>query len=76
VERKISYLALLGSDSSMPLVRWLGGGLAELRVGKYRLSFVIARMEVGGRVERGILFVAYGEKGTQRRDIERARGRL
>jgi len=76
VDRKIDYLAFLGDDASMPLVRRLGGELHELRVGKYRLYFTFAQMDIDGQIERGMLFVAYGEKDTQRRDIARARGRL
>ncbi len=75
VARKIDYLAFLGTDASMPLVRGLGDGLFELRVDKYRLYFIYAIFSVDDRPERGILFVAYGEKDTQQRDIDRARGR-
>lgn len=52
----------------MPLVRRLDANLYEVRVNKYRLYFTVQ-----GEV---LWFLAYGDKATQQRDIERARGRL
>jgi putative component of toxin-antitoxin plasmid stabilization module len=76
IERKIDLLTDIGDAAQLPLVRRLGGGLSELRVGKHRLYFAVVMMESEDQIERGIMFVTYGEKGTQQRDIERARGRL
>ncbi len=51
----------------MPHVRRLGDDLCELRADKHRLYFVV--------VDDTAKFLAYGEKDTQQRDINRARRR-
>lgn len=64
---KLNLLALTGTNLQLPHVRRLGAGLCELRVDKYRLYFVVAGDTA--------TFLAYGEKDTQQRDIQRARRR-
>lgn len=48
----------------MPTVKRIDSDVSEVRSGKYRLYFTI--------VDDDAMFVAYGEKDTQQRDIERA----
>jgi putative component of toxin-antitoxin plasmid stabilization module len=52
----------------MPLVRFLGAGLHELRVSKFRVYFVYG--------PETLHVLAQGEKDTQVRDIARARRRI
>ncbi len=69
ITTKLYRLREHGVGLRMPLVRRLDADLYELRVDKYRLYFTIAH---GNELH----VLAYGDKGTQQRDIERARGRL
>lgn len=57
-----------GVAIGMPMVRRLDIDLWELRVGKHRLYFSVE--------QNTALFHAYGDKDSQRRDIERARERM
>ncbi len=63
----LQLLEQLGPELRMPAVRRIDFDLHELRSGKYRLYFTWS--------SDGPLFVAYGEKDTQQRDIARARRR-
>lgn len=67
IQRKIDRLLAHGPSLGMPLIRQLTAELYELRVDKYRLY------SVG---ENTIWFLAYGDKDSQRRDIQRAQERI
>ena len=68
VADKIALLVYSGTALTMPHVRRLGDGVCELRVDKYRLYFVVVPNDTA-------LFLTYGEKDTQTRDMQRARRR-
>jgi putative addiction module killer protein len=68
---ELNHLIVLGMSVGMPHVRYLGDGLYELRVRmgqQPRLYF-----DAHGDAAR---MLTYGRKGTQERDIQRARGRM
>lgn len=68
---ELDLLMAAGAALGMPHVRDLGGGLRELRVRagqQPRMYFVIT----GGVA----VFLTYGRKDTQERDMRRARGRM
>ena len=67
VARRLLLLSDLGRLLGMPTVRRIDGEVSEVRSGKYRLYFTLTESEA--------IFLAYGEKDTQQRDIERARQR-
>lgn len=67
VARRLKLLGQLGRALEMPTVRRIDNVISEVRSGKYRLYFTI--------VHDRAVFVAYGEKDTQQRDIERAQRR-
>jgi len=68
ISRKLRMLQDHGIAIGMPLVRRLYADLWELRVGKHRLYF--------GVEDDTAVFHVYGDKDSQRRDIEQARGRM
>lgn len=68
IQRKIDRLLAHGPVLGMPLIRQLSADLYELRVDKYRLYFTVG--------ENTIWFLAYGDKDSQRRDIQRAQERI
>jgi putative component of toxin-antitoxin plasmid stabilization module len=67
IGRRLEMLRLFGIDIGMPTVRRIDGEVSEVRSGKYRLYFTVVDAEA--------VCIAYGEKDTQQRDIERARQR-
>lgn len=68
VLRSVERLLEHGPALGMPLIRGLGNDLLELRVGGHRLYFTV-RGEL-------VLFLTYGDKDSQARDIVRARKRM
>lgn len=68
IQRKIDRLLVHGLALGMPLVRQLTAELYELRVDKYRLYFTVG--------DDTVWFLAYGDKDSQRRDIQRAQERI
>jgi mRNA-degrading endonuclease RelE of RelBE toxin-antitoxin system len=68
VARKLRMLEQHGVGVGMPLVRRLDSDLWELRVGKHRLYFSVDHDTA--------VFHVYGDKGSQRRDIDKARERM
>ena len=76
IAAETALLLHVGRALGLPLVRQIGGSLSELRVsahGGLRLYFTILRSQDG--IER-VLFLTYGRKDTQERDIARARRRM
>ena len=68
IARRLGLLTQLGRDLGMPNVRRIDADISELRSGIYRMYFVVGSDDIA-------TFVAYGNKDTQDRDIDRAQRR-
>ena len=68
IARRLDLLQAEGLALGMPNVRRLDAGLWELRSGKHRLYFT---------VEQDVaVFLAFGDKDSQQRDIRLAKERM
>lgn len=68
IDRRLALLREEGLALGLPNVRRIDASLWELRSGRYRLYFTLEEPNTA-------VFVAYGNKDTQQRDIRRARER-